>query len=504
MAQRDGAVANALDKPEQPYGIHGDYFGASDNEDTEISWPRPRRRASMSIKIPPSQASADIAFTALQYLPMPVLVLASSKSIVLANEAMGRLLGIDVLDEQEGDDVGNEGLDTRQVKSATDILYGCTLSQLGLDLLSGGNAVFVAWEDFLETLVDDASRAQCSTTQLNTYHGRGLEQETTPTISSHNRSVSRSSVKASVTVGSKTEVHDSVVEVLFSTHRDSKTGLPLASRQDVSSHVQAQMLISTWATEEEQYFTLTFTASSTQGPPADNHKPTSRTVTRAPTSNTMNSGLSSASSSSSGHYRSSHTASTNPTSVPSHVTSPRLPLAMEFPPRGPPVKSSAAAPTMFSKTQRLKDAILNSMDIPAFALWKDESFGIPNKAAIKLVYPWIEGGVYDSPEQARDFLSNFRLYTEDFSEEIAQENFPIWRIMRERKSFTDVRVGMYSAKDGSRMLYDASGECLEDDNGEFLGGLSMFRDVTGFARTIDKQQKENESQFENICNMGES
>ena len=54
------------------------------------------------------------------------------------------------------------------------------------------------------------------------------------------------------------------------------------------------------------------------------------------------------------------------------------------------------------------------MPIPAYAMWKDETSGVPNKAAIKLLYPWIEDGVYDSNEQARHFLTQFVLYNDDF------------------------------------------------------------------------------------------
>lgn len=156
---------------------------------------------------------------------------------------------------------------------------------------------------------------------------------------------------------------------------------------------------------------------------------------------------------------------------------------------------------MFSKTTRLKDAILNTMNIPAYAMWKDESFGVPNKAAIQLIYPWIKNGAYDSNEQARDFLAKFILWNEDFTAELPKEDYPILRLMRERESFDDYRVGMYSPKDGSRLLFDAFGETITDDKGEFIGGLVMFKDVTDFARTIDKQQKDNEMQFENLCNL---
>ena len=504
MSEPDTTPQQEL-RPANRDGPSGDYFSAeSGGEEEEVSSPaKSWRRASLSIRIPPPAQSANVAFTALQYLPMPVLVLSSAKTIVLANDSMGKLLGIDVNDDHENDGADGATLDrveSGRARSATNILYGASLTELGLDLIQGGNPVFVAWEDFLETVVDDASRAQRSTTLLNTHHSRGVEKETTPTDKSHRRSISQAS-RGSFIDGSRAEVHDSAIEVVFSTHRDSKTGLPLGTRHDVTSHVQAQMIVSVWATEDEQYFTLTFTASGSASSSYDGSKTTSRTVSKAATSHTsMNSGLSSnTSSNSSNHPKALQAAGTPRTSSP-NTASPGQPPKMDFPPKGPPAKSSSVAePTMFNKSNRLKDAILNSMNFPAYAMWKDESFGLPNKAAIKLLYPWIDDGAYDSNEQARDFLSKFVLYNEDFSAKLAMEDFPILRLMREQIAFEGYRVGLYSAKDGARLLFDTTGEPILDGKGEFLGGLVVFQDVTTFKNTIDRQQQENEAQFEHIC-----
>lgn len=496
------------------------YFAAADGTDeddegdegdTVSPYSNSRRRASLSIRIPPSRITSDIAFTALQYLPMPILVLSSEKTVVLANEAMGRLLGIQPGYEQDEEDANMgplERLTSREeAKTFTDILYGTTLAQLGFDLFRNGSAVFVAWEEFLDTIFDDASRAQCSTTQLNTFHSRARDKDVTPTGSSHKRSVSAaSSGRLSQMSGTRAEVHDAAVDVVFSTHRDSKNGVPLAHRNEMADHVQAQMIVSVWATEDEQYFTLTFTASRTDSaisspPSSEGTKATSRTVSRTATSYSAGarSGLSSSSSSSSrSDFKKGRVQSPPSTTFasPTHIPT------MDFPPRGPPAKASQnTAPSMFSKSNKLKEALLNSMNMPAYAMWKDESFGVPNKAAIKLLYPWIEDGQHDSSEQARDFLARYTLYRDDFSEEIPMEEFPIYRLMRLQQRFEGYRVGMYSVKDGSQMVFDTSGEPLKDDKGEFLGGVVLFHDVTDYARTINRERTKNERQFENICNM---
>lgn len=489
-----------------------DYF--SNEGSTEGAWSPGRRRASMSIRIPPPLAKADMAFTALQYLPMPVLVLNSEKTVVLANEAMGRLFGVDVMAAQDGNEGANlSRSNSRELRTPTDVLYGLSLADLGVDLLLNGNPVFIAWGEFLETVVDDASRAQCSTTQLNTLHPRDTATagKSTPT-SRHCRSTSvASSTRQSYSSGSSTEVHDAVMTVVFSSNRDPKTGLPLATKLDTENHVQAQMIASVWATEDNVYYTLTFTASAPEDPSPLNSESarstTSRTVSRTPTSYStgLSGGLSSNGSSGSSGRRKSGQASTPLSS--SGMVSPKYahhshPLDVVLP-RGPPVKSSgaAAAPTMFSKMSRLKDALMNSMNIPAYAMWKDETFGLPNNAAIKLLYPWIEDGVFDSSEQAKDFLSRYVLYRDDFSEEIPLEEFPIMRLMKEQRPFEGYRVGMYSAKDGSRLVFDTSGQPLTDDKGEFLGGVVLFHDVTAYDQIINRQQEENARQFEDITNM---
>lgn len=85
---------------------------------------------------------AELAVSALQYLPTPLVVLNSVKTVVLANEAMARLLGVDETDEEHmpGDDR----------ISALHKLRGQTLSQLGIALLQDGRPVWVVWESFLD------------------------------------------------------------------------------------------------------------------------------------------------------------------------------------------------------------------------------------------------------------------------------------------------------------------------------------------------------------------
>lgn len=74
------------------------------------------------------------SLTALQYLPVPILVLDASKTVCIANEAIGRLLGIDF------ESIVNEGL------SITECLQGKTMGELGVDILQNGSPILVSWE----------------------------------------------------------------------------------------------------------------------------------------------------------------------------------------------------------------------------------------------------------------------------------------------------------------------------------------------------------------------
>jgi hypothetical protein len=82
----------------------------------------------LSIRIPSGPSVTDVALTALQYLPMPVLVLSSEKKVVLANEALGRLLGIDLQQQTTPENAGTN--EQEDVRSASDVLAGVPMDTL--------------------------------------------------------------------------------------------------------------------------------------------------------------------------------------------------------------------------------------------------------------------------------------------------------------------------------------------------------------------------------------
>ena len=118
------------------------YFGAQKRDEQA---PRLARSSPpTSLEIPKVPSAAETALAALQYLPTPLLVLSSLKTVILANEAMGRFLGLEGYTQEE------EGASIRNVEgegiAAQDILYGRTLSQIGIDMLQGGQPIWLSWE----------------------------------------------------------------------------------------------------------------------------------------------------------------------------------------------------------------------------------------------------------------------------------------------------------------------------------------------------------------------
>lgn len=160
----------------------------------------------------------------------------------------------------------------------------------------------------------------------------------------------------------KATVADVSVEVVIAPLSRASIGRGQKPEQTAFHHnaLQANMIISTWTIEDTQYFTMTFTSASHTEPLKDT-RPTSRVVTRTSTGFHLNSRSRGSGSSSSSGQRS------NPNSK---TVTPKL-QQPEFPPRGPPIKSShdiSSSASIFQKASQMKDAILNSVNMPAYGI----------------------------------------------------------------------------------------------------------------------------------------
>ncbi|KAJ4987400.1 histidine kinase hhk6p [Stagonosporopsis vannaccii] len=463
---------------EDPEDAESGYFRMSD---------RPKSPSSIhstdSMSIHSAQPSAMVtSLTALQYLPVPLLVLSNEKSVVIANEAMGRLLGIDFESTAFHD------------FSISEVLQNKTMGELGIDILQNGSPLLVSWEDFLDCVVDDA--------QTNSTEKEDDQLEsgnTTPTAPSttNGRVPSPSNPPLpplSTTNLARTTVHDVSVEVVVSPLSRGPGGAVTKKDKKHSQHgaFQATCIISIWSIEDTQYFTLTFTsATATQSVAAA--RPSSRVVNRSHAGPHMSKSRSSGSSSSSG--RRSGSSSTNV----SKVVTPTMQQPI-FPPRGPPLLGGLDTSTtsIFQKATQLKDALLNSINMPAYAMWKDEGFGIPNNALLRLLP---KDATY-APGDQREFLALFKVWTEDFQRPLGIDEFPIVQVCRTQKRVEKMRLGMRQPGTGRGIVFEVTGEpVVHPETGDFLGGIVIFKDVTEYTKAIAEKVEENEKQFEYIANF---
>ncbi|KAF2636699.1 putative histidine kinase group protein-like protein [Massarina eburnea CBS 473.64] len=430
----------------------------------------------LTIGLSSTPSTTMAALTALQYLPIPLLVLSSEKTVILGNEAMGRLLGIEF---EYADGI-----------SVTDTLRGRSMGEMGIDVLQNGSPLMVSWEKLFDSVLKDSSNI---TEQMG--DGETSSGGTTPTASipgPNDSSTPPRLPRLNSTNLTRTVVRDVTIDVIIMPFGQNSTQRERCSKTYIYENtLQATLIISLWAIEDTQYYTLTFTsAHGSETPPAS--RPSSRFVTRTTTSFNMSKSRSSASSSSG-----KRSAGSTPASK---VASPNF-QTLEFPPRGPPLKSKSdlsMTASIFQKASQMKDAILNSISLPAYAMWKDESFGLPNKALLQLMPP---DSTYMSGDQ-REFLNLFVIWTEDFSRKLDTDEFPIVKICRTQQRINNQRVGMRNPRTGKRMIFDISGEPISHEGtGEFLGGIVIFTDVTEYTQKIAAQIRKNEQQFEYIANF---
>jgi hypothetical protein len=216
-------------------------------------------------------------------------------------------------------------------------------------------------QDFLDCVAEDSVDAG-----HNVGDGSGHTTPTAQTKSQHptnSSSQQQSLPQLSSTNLARTTVHDVSVEVVIAPLTHGPDGsLQTADRKLLySDALQASCIISMWSIEDTQYFTLTFT-SATAAEAAASSRPSSRIVNRTSTASHLNRSRGSGSSTSSGRR------SRDSSNSASKVITPTL-QPPAFPPRGPPFKSRAdisSSASIFQKATQMKDAILNSINMPAY------------------------------------------------------------------------------------------------------------------------------------------
>jgi PAS domain S-box-containing protein len=428
----------------------------------------------------PSVTLGHLAFSALQFVPVPMLVLDDLKTVVLANDAMGALLGII-----------SETPEPEANTSVLDLLRGQSLSQVGVDMVQDGRPVWIDWEQFFESLVSELGAEK--TTAANRNKLRNLSQEddgdVTPTVDTAEKRMPSHG----------TQQHpgqSAVIEVIISRKDINRTSFDSAVQSKTSFfQTRAKMIVTIFEVEGyHTYFSLTFT--NTESDSAQTRYPISRkSVARAHLMEAAE--------------RQSFSGSNPPSSAgASDVSSPPLhslafsPSAVSlssspFPPLGPPARTSMnSAPSILQKVVVMKDALIDGTETPILAMWKDGSVTFPNKAARKLFRRTTD---LDSCVDGHDLLPAWTVYDEDFTTELEPSEFPISVLLRTETPFQNHRIGMYDA-DGNKRVFDVLGQIIRDDvTDEFLAGVVTCRDVTNMAQLITRIKEEDEERFQIIC-----
>lgn len=304
----------------------------------------------------------------------------------------------------------------------------------------------------------------------------------------------KSAEQRSAKLTSHALVHDVVVKVEISSQ--CETAKTFQSRSDYPSPdldglKKAEIAISPWSMEHQRYFTLTFTSFAD---PSLSTTPTQLRGTfqaehQGASSETSASVLPSPISSSDGQSHDSPTATTY--SSTKNATS--IALAADL---GGFNKSRINNPSnLLERLNRIKAAMIDSVETPVIAMCQDESFAVANKAALTLMHQETDSAT----TAPLDLFAELKLYTEDFGRKLEPEEYPIVQICRSRKSFDKRKVGVLDSK-SQRKRFDVRGETIFDKrNGEFVGGIVFMKDVTGFAEIIPNQFATGPQQFKLIC-----
>lgn len=422
----------------------------------------------------PFVTPGQLAFSALQFLPVPVLVLNSLKTVVLANEAMGRLLGL----------VSESETSSEEAASTLEQLHGQSLSQVGIDMAQDGCPVWVAWDTFLDSIVDDISGGQTSDVlgkrkSFHNYHDNG---DMTPTadVSEDKKSSPPPQQTVIEVVVTRSDLHKSILKPRLTTKKTSE------------HQMYAKMIISVWEIADHQtYFTLTFTNTESTPQVGRNRRAVARPGALESAEKKTPIIASNPPSVSSSH---------GSASSPSYRISPHSVSVSSspFPPLGPPFKSMQSAPSVLQKMMIIKDALLDNTETPIIGMWKDCTIAYPNAACRRLMS---KDAAVDNASEGIDIINNWVLYSEDFSRVLEPREYPIAVLLNTQTPFSGVRIGIVDP-DGKKLVYDILAEAIRDeDTDEFLAGVVTCRDVTKMAKEIDQIKTRDAERFKTICDI---
>lgn len=438
---------------------------------------------------------------AIQYLPYPMLLLDNQKTLVMANEAMGRLLDMEDQESATGEEI-----------SIVEQLWGKSLGQIGIDVLQNGRPVWVVWDLFLDAIASEMSpeeKPEAEKSEAGTEADTEADTETDAETQARGRvavpeidSTDPLTRSTSGTSGSRTRscFNDTVIEVVISpTEIFSSSYLREDRERKAASlrHTYAKMIITVWGQDDQRYFMLTFTNTDTH-----HEAPKQRRAVPRPTRGHKNPSLQSMKSHQPTEPAAAilkHTSIYRRASIGPGIINPADISSSEnlFPPLGPP--SDTALSTASSSLQRLfvmKDALLDSTEVPILAMWKDGGLSITNKAARKLFH---KDAKPEDIKTGYDILRQWSVWDDTFKSPLKPDEYPIMELIRTQEPFTNRRVGIISGN-GRKELLECSGEAIRDETtGEFLAGMVTAKNITDVTEQIREIKAKEEQRFKLIC-----
>jgi PAS domain S-box-containing protein len=144
----------------------------------------------------------------------------------------------------------------------------------------------------------------------------------------------------------------------------------------------------------------------------------------------------------------------------------------------------------------MKDALLDKIQTPILAMWKDGSVTFPNRAARSL---FNRNADPDVMGDGFNLLPSWVVWSEDFSRQLDPSEHPMSVLIRTETPFACRRIGMHDVA-GQQLVFDVEGATLRDEvTGEFLAGITTYRDVTRMTEEIMEMKAGDEERFRLIC-----
>ena len=267
-------------------------------------------------------------------------------------------------------------------------------------------------------------------------------------------------------------VHDIVMDVELIPGLRMKSNDPcLSSRSDLTKEdkVRAQMTVSVWTLNDDHYFTLMITST-----------PTTTMAFSRLRSGTINEITPQIERRQSTYatpvLQVDHQCPSCGSSI-SQSEVPQLGAYTSVSPLSMSHDTPAVKPLLsdVEKLVRMQDSLIDAMDIPLMAMWKDGSIATINRALARLMYQGADGDYgYDTNE----ILSKFKVYTEDFTRELTQEEYPIAMACRSEHGPTQFKMGVIDANSRRRLFEFTVNRIYDDDTGDFQYVLAVMKDVT--------------------------